>query len=65
MTTTFQGRTILLSGGTSAAGAVVARTAVERGARVVIVGHDPAKLAALERDLTGIQPTFPVRRSCR
>ena len=54
MTTTFQGRTILLSGGTSAAGAVVARTAVERGARVVIVGHDPAKLAALERDLTGI-----------
>jgi NAD(P)-dependent dehydrogenase (short-subunit alcohol dehydrogenase family) len=49
-----QGRTILLAGGTSAAGAVVARTAAERGARVVVVGHDPAKLAALERDLPGV-----------
>jgi NAD(P)-dependent dehydrogenase (short-subunit alcohol dehydrogenase family) len=49
-----QGRTILLAGGTSAVGAVVARTAVEGGARVVVVGHDPAKLAALERDLPGV-----------
>ena len=54
MTTTLRGRTILLAGGTSAAGAVVAHTAVEGGARVVVVGHDPAKLAALERDLPAI-----------
>ena len=49
-----QGRTILLAGGTSPAGAVVARTAVKGRARVVVVGHDPAKLAALERDLPGV-----------
>jgi NADP-dependent 3-hydroxy acid dehydrogenase YdfG len=54
MTTTLQGRTILLAGGTSAAGGVVARTAADKGARVVIVGHDPAKLGALERELPGI-----------
>lgn len=49
-----QGRTILLAGGTSPAGEVVARTAVKGRARVVVVGHDPAKLAALERDLPGV-----------
>ena len=55
MTTSLQGRTILLAGGTSAAGAVVARTALDRGARVVVAGHDPAKLAALEGDLPGVE----------
>ncbi len=54
MTTTLQGRTILLAGGTSAAGRIAARTAVGRGARVVVAGHDPAKLAAIEEELPGV-----------
>lgn len=54
MTMTLQGRTILLAGGTSAAGRIAARTAVERGARVVVAGHDPAKLATIEEELPGV-----------
>lgn len=55
MTTSLQGRTILLAGGTSAVGAVVARTALERGAQVVVVGHDPVKLEALSGELPGVR----------
>lgn len=51
MTTSLTGRTILLSGGTSAVGAVVARSALDRGARVVVAGRDPGKLAALAGEL--------------
>jgi len=51
MTTSLTGRTILLAGGTSAVGAVVARTALDRGARVVVAGRDPGKLAALAGEL--------------
>lgn len=54
MTTTLTGRTILLSGGTSAVGAVVARTALDRGARVVVAGRDAGKLEALSEELPGV-----------
>lgn len=48
-------RTILLAGGTSTAGAVAARTALAAGARVVVAGRDPDKLAALAAELPGIR----------
>jgi len=54
MSTAAQGRTILLAGGTSAVGAVVARAALDHGDRVVIVGRDKARLATLARDLPGV-----------
>ena len=54
MTTAVHARTILLAGGTSAVGAIVARAALGHGDRVVIVGRDQAKLATLERELPGI-----------
>lgn len=54
MTTTLTGRTILLSGGTSAVGTVVARTALERGARVVVAGRDRGRLDALSRELPAV-----------
>ncbi|WP_457100431.1 SDR family NAD(P)-dependent oxidoreductase [Microbacterium sp. P5_E9] len=54
MTTVALPRTLLLAGGTSAVGAVVARAALDRGDRVVIVGRDETRLASLERDLPGI-----------
>ena len=54
MTTAAHARTILLAGGTSAVGAVVARAALDRGDRVVVVGRDAARLTALERELPGI-----------
>ncbi|MEU1971635.1 SDR family oxidoreductase [Microbacterium sp. NPDC019599] len=55
MTSSLAGRTILLAGGTSAAGAVVARAALGRDARVVVAGRDPAKLSALAADLPGVR----------
>jgi len=55
MTPTPPSRTILLAGGTSAVGAVAARTALATGARVVVVGRDAGKLAALEAELPGIR----------
>ncbi|MCT9819129.1 SDR family NAD(P)-dependent oxidoreductase [Microbacterium sp. W1N] len=51
MTHPVHGRTILLAGGTSAAGRVVAAAAVEAGATVLVAGRDAAKLDALRRDL--------------
>ncbi|WP_345801482.1 SDR family oxidoreductase [Microbacterium sp. AZCO] len=47
MTSALHGRLVLLAGGTSAAGAVAARTLLDRGARVVVAGRDPDKLAEL------------------
>ncbi|MGW9114491.1 SDR family NAD(P)-dependent oxidoreductase [Microbacterium sp. NPDC055683] len=44
------GRAVLLSGGTSAAGRAVARRLADGGARVVVAGRDPVKLAALGRE---------------
>src|SRR4051794_21650838 len=55
MTTSLAGRTILLSGGTSTAGEVVARTALGLGAQVVVAGHDPAKLDALAGTLPDLR----------
>ena len=54
MSTAVHGRTILLAGGTSLVGAVVARAALDRGDRVVIVGRDEAKLAGLEHELPDV-----------
>jgi NADP-dependent 3-hydroxy acid dehydrogenase YdfG len=55
MSTSLQGLTILLSGGTSKAGGVVAREATARGAAVVVAGHDPHKLDALRSELPAIR----------
>lgn len=46
-TMSLEGRTILLAGATSAAGAAAARTALDRGARVIAVGRDAERLAAI------------------
>ena len=40
-------RAVLLTGGTSAAGRAVARRLAEGGARVIVAGRDPEKLASL------------------
>ena len=45
------GRTVLVTGPTSGLGRVTAETVAALGARVVLVGRDPAKLGALRRDL--------------
>ncbi|QIG38630.1 SDR family oxidoreductase [Microbacterium sp. 4R-513] len=55
MTTSLAGRTILLSGGTSAVGEAAARTALDRGATVVVAGHDPAKLDRMAEALPGVR----------
>lgn len=44
---TVTGRTIVLPGGTSAAGIAVARTLVDAGARVIVTGRSPERLHAL------------------
>ncbi|MFH8252203.1 SDR family NAD(P)-dependent oxidoreductase [Microbacterium sp. B2969] len=51
MTTALHGRLVLLSGGTSAVGAVAARTLLDRGARVIVAGRDPDKIAELAEAL--------------
>lgn len=55
MTTLLRGRTILLAGGTSDAGAVVARTALDVGALVIAVGRDHAKLSAMTSEIPGLR----------
>jgi len=52
------GRTVLIAGATSASGLASTRALAAAGARVVAVGHDPAKLAALAGEGSGIS-TFP------
>ncbi len=47
MPETLRPRTLLLAGGTSAAGSAVARAAFARGHRVVVVGRDETKLERL------------------
>lgn len=49
-----RGRAILLAGGTSTAGLVVAATLVDAGARVVVVGRDSEKLARLAAEVPGV-----------
>lgn len=55
MTSSLSDRTILLAGGTSDVGRIVAGAARARGARVVVVGHDPAKLESLSDQLPGVR----------
>lgn len=50
-----RGRVVLLAGATSAAGSAVARVLASAGARVVAVGHDRAKLAALSAELPDVR----------
>ncbi len=56
------GHTVLITGPTSGLGRVTAETVAALGARVVLVGRDPAKLGALRRDLLERHPEdrFPV-----
>ncbi|RLK48075.1 SDR family NAD(P)-dependent oxidoreductase [Microbacterium telephonicum] len=52
--TILPGRTILLSGGTSRAGAVVAAAGLAAGATVLVAGRDPHKLDRLRAEVAGI-----------
>ncbi|MFG6402137.1 SDR family NAD(P)-dependent oxidoreductase [Microbacterium sp. P04] len=49
-----QGRLVVLAGGTSDAGRTVARALLDAGARVVVVGRDPARLAEVETAIPGV-----------
>src|SRR3954468_14292905 len=49
------GRTVLLSGGTSAAGRAAARAILAAGARVIVAGRDSEKLAGMTAELPGIR----------
>ncbi|MFD4907903.1 SDR family NAD(P)-dependent oxidoreductase [Kitasatospora purpeofusca] len=53
----FEGRTVLVTGGTSGMGLATARVLLDRGANVVITGRDDARLARAEAELTGAGPT--------
>ncbi len=48
------GRLVLLAGGTSAAGRACARALLDAGARVVVVGSDAERLAAVRSALPGV-----------
>ncbi|WP_127794845.1 SDR family NAD(P)-dependent oxidoreductase [Agromyces sp. LHK192] len=48
------GRTVLVAGATSAAGYAVAEALVAAGARVIVVGSDPGRIEALEREVPGV-----------
>nr|BEK64419.1 SDR family oxidoreductase [Kitasatospora purpeofusca] len=47
----FDGRTVLVTGGTSGMGLATARVLLDRGANVVITGRDDARLARAEAEL--------------
>lgn len=51
---TVAGRTVLIAGATSTAGHTAARTLAEAGARVIAVGRDPERLAALGESAVGV-----------
>lgn len=48
------GRLVLLAGGTSATGRAAARALLDSGARVVVVGSDDGRLAALAAEIPGV-----------
>ncbi|MFB7383459.1 SDR family NAD(P)-dependent oxidoreductase [Kitasatospora purpeofusca] len=52
----FDGRTVLVTGGTSGMGLATARVLLERGANVVITGRDDARLARAEARLAEVAP---------
>lgn len=54
----FRQQTALVTGGNSGIGAALARALHHAGARVVVTARDPARLAALARELPGIE-TLP------
>jgi NAD(P)-dependent dehydrogenase (short-subunit alcohol dehydrogenase family) len=49
-----RGRRVLLAGGTSTAGWTVARRLLAADAHVIIVGHDPARLAEVRAEIDGV-----------
>jgi len=51
MTHSLNGRTVLLAGGTSAAGRAAARALLVAGAEVIVAGRDPEKLEVLSGNL--------------
>jgi NAD(P)-dependent dehydrogenase (short-subunit alcohol dehydrogenase family) len=54
MTHSLSDRTILLAGGTSAAGRAAARALLAASARVIVAGRDPEKLEVLAGNLSGV-----------
>lgn len=48
-------RLVLIAGATSASGLAAARTLSTAGARVVAIGRDPGRLAALEQSVPGVR----------
>lgn len=52
--TQLQDKVIVIAGATSAAGRAVARTLVDRGARVVVVGSHQGRLDELEVEIPGV-----------
>ncbi|MGY0460332.1 SDR family NAD(P)-dependent oxidoreductase [Kitasatospora sp. cg17-2] len=53
----FDGRTVLVTGGTSGMGLATARVLLDRGANVVITGRDDARLARAEAELARAELT--------
>jgi len=51
--------TILVTGATSGHGLGLARLLARQGAALVLLGRSPERLAAVERELTGLGPTPP------
>jgi NAD(P)-dependent dehydrogenase (short-subunit alcohol dehydrogenase family) len=56
----FDGKTLLVIGGSSGIGAELARRAGARGARLIIAGRQPAKLEAMTGELGGSVQTLTV-----
>jgi NAD(P)-dependent dehydrogenase (short-subunit alcohol dehydrogenase family) len=52
---TLSGRRIAVLGGTSGIGLAAARLALEAGAAPIVVGRAPERVAAVQRELTGVQ----------
>src|SRR3954471_9340820 len=71
MSSRFQGRRIVITGGTSGIGASVARRIVEEGGRVCVVHSDPRKAPALgegvhvERFVADVSDEVAVGRAIR
>ena len=55
------GRTVLITGPTSGIGRAAALALAGTGARLVLVGRDPAKLAALEAEIGATPGSLPAR----
>ncbi|MGW8531512.1 MULTISPECIES: glucose 1-dehydrogenase [Nocardiopsidaceae] len=60
-TARFDGKTVLITGGTSGMGQAAARRFLDEGARVVITGRDQGRLDAAVKDLDGGDRVLAVR----